>query len=44
LEKDPCELNSVYHDPAYADVVIELEDELHRLQAKLGDEPYKEAG
>jgi len=44
LEKDPCELNSVYHAPAYADVVMELKDELHRLQAKLGDEPYKEAG
>ena len=24
LEKDPHELNSVYHDPAYADVVAEL--------------------
>ncbi len=44
LEKDPCELNSVYHDPAYASVVAELKDELHRLQAKLGDEPYKEVG
>jgi arylsulfatase A-like enzyme len=44
LEKDPCELNSVYHDPAYADVVMELKEELHCLQAKLGDEPYKEVG
>ena len=40
LEKDPYELNSVYDDPAYADTVRELKDELHRLQAKVGDERY----
>ncbi len=40
LEKDPQELNSVYHDPAYADVVAELTAELDRLQAKVKDEPY----
>ncbi len=40
LEKDPYELNSVYHDPAYADVVAELTAELDRLQAKVKDEPY----
>ncbi|MBN1581861.1 MAG: sulfatase [Anaerolineae bacterium] len=40
LEKDPYELNNVYADPAYADVVAELTDELHRLQAKVGDERY----
>ncbi|MFW6155421.1 MAG: sulfatase [Planctomycetota bacterium] len=40
LEKDPCELHSVYHDPAYADVVDELTDELHRVQAEVGDERY----
>ncbi len=42
LEKDPYELNSVYHDPAYADVVKELKDELHRLMAQVGDEPHVE--
>jgi len=41
LEKDPCELNNVYHDPAYADVVTELTDELHRLQERVGDERYE---
>jgi len=40
LEKDPHELNSVYHDPAYADVVTELTAELARLQAQVGDQPY----
>jgi len=41
LEKDPCELSSVYGDPEYADVVAELTDELHRLQEKVGDERYE---
>ncbi|MFW6158039.1 MAG: sulfatase-like hydrolase/transferase [Planctomycetota bacterium] len=40
LEKDPHELNSVYDDPEYADVVAELKGELHRLQAEVGDERY----
>ena len=40
LEKDPYELNNVYADPVYADVVAELTDELHHLQAKVGDERY----
>lgn len=40
LEKDPYEMNNVYTDPAYAEVVVELTDELHRLQAKVGDERY----
>ena len=40
LEKDPCELNSVYADPDYADVVIELKAELARLQEKVGDVAY----
>ena len=40
LEKDPLEMNSVYHDPAYAELVKELKDELHRLQAEVGDERY----
>ena len=40
LDSDPDELNNVYSDPAYADVVEELTAELYRLQAQLGDEPY----
>ena len=40
LEKDPREMNSVYGDPAYADVIAGLKDEMHRLQAKVADERY----
>ena len=40
LEKDPHELHSVYNDPAYATVVRELTDELHRLQTECGDQRY----
>ena len=41
LEADPRELNNVYNDPACADVVRDLTDELHRLQEKVGDERYE---
>ena len=40
LDQDPHELMNVYDDPTYAEVVKELTDELHRLQAQLGDERY----
>ena len=40
LEKDPMEMNSVYGDPAYADVTAELKAEMHRLQAEVDDERY----
>ena len=40
LENDPFELNSVYHDPAYADVVRDMTAELARLQQQVGDTPY----
>jgi len=40
LEKDPYELHSVYHDPAYADTVGELKQKLHGLQEEVGDERY----
>ncbi len=40
LHKDPHELNNVYHDLAYADVVENLTNELHRLQAEVGDQRY----
>jgi len=38
LEKDSLEMNNVYADPAYADVVKELKEELFRLKNKVGDE------
>lgn len=41
LEKDPYELNNVYDDPDYADVVVELTAELARLQERVGDTPYE---
>lgn len=41
LEKDPYELNNVYDVPSYANVVKELKDEMHRLQAEVGDERYE---
>jgi arylsulfatase A-like enzyme len=41
LDKDPYELNSVYSDPEYADIVKDLKDELHRLQAEVGDARYE---
>lgn len=40
LDRDPHELHSVYDDPAYADVVRDLKDELHRLQTQVGDQRY----
>ena len=42
LDEDPYELHNVYNDPAYADVVRELTEELYQLQAAVGDEPYLE--
>lgn len=41
-ERDPLEVNNVYHDPAYTDVVRELTAELERLQAHYGDTPEHE--
>ena len=40
LENDPFEMHNLIDDPAYADVVRELKDELHRLQDEVGDERY----
>lgn len=40
LEKDPREMRSVYGEPAYAGIVRELKDELHRIQAQVGDQRY----
>jgi arylsulfatase A-like enzyme len=40
LDEDPHELRNVYHDPAYAEAVRELNGELDRLQRQVGDQPY----
>jgi arylsulfatase A-like enzyme len=40
LATDPQELHNVCADPAYADVRAALRDELHRLQADVGDVRY----
>lgn len=37
LETDPRELTSVYNDPAYAAVLRDMTDELHRLRARMHD-------
>jgi arylsulfatase A-like enzyme len=38
LQKDPRELKNVYSDPAYADVVRRLKEEMSRLKKELKDE------
>ena len=37
LQNDPSEMNNVYSDPAYAQVVAEMTAELDRLQSAVGD-------
>ena len=37
LETDPLELNNVYHDSVYADIVESLSQELERLKGESGD-------
>ena len=37
LEKDPKELNNIYDNPAYADIVKELKAKLKRLREKYKD-------
>ncbi len=39
LESDPLETTNVYARPEYASVRSDLESELARLQAKVGDNP-----
>jgi len=39
LVKDPHEMNNVYDDPKYKDVVKKLKKELKSLQNELGDDP-----
>ena len=42
LQEDPYELHNRYGDPAYAPIIAELKDQLHRLQAEVGDTPVPE--
>ena len=44
LQEDPSELNNIYCDPAYAAIVRALKDQLHQLQAEVGDERYLKDG
>ena len=39
LEKDPKEMQNIYHDPANSGLVSELKIELEMLQRELGDRP-----
>ena len=41
LVKDPHEINNVYENPAYQDIVHELKRELKKLQQKYGDVDVK---
>jgi arylsulfatase A-like enzyme len=41
LDQDASEIRNVYDDPAYASVVKELKQELHRLMDEVGDERYE---
>ncbi|TBL79165.1 DUF4976 domain-containing protein [Paenibacillus thalictri] len=42
LERDPCEMSNVYHDPEYREIAARLTDELHALQLEAQDKPYLE--
>ncbi len=42
LVKDPREMNNLADDPAYAAIRRQLTDQLHRLQAELGDSCYEQ--
>lgn len=37
LQKDPYEMNNVYHDKAYQSIVSDLKNQLHRLKEKVED-------
>ncbi len=40
LDKDPYEMNNIYHDESYKELVKTLTDQLHKLQNEVGDERY----
>lgn len=37
LKKDPHEMNNVYHDPKYAQVIAELKDQLKQIRKELNE-------
>jgi len=37
LKRDPNEMNSVYDDPAYSDIMKDLKSELLQLKEEVGD-------
>jgi hypothetical protein len=37
-------MKNVYSDPAYRDTVRQLKNELHAIQARVGDKAVKEKG
>ncbi|RED95233.1 sulfatase family protein [Marinoscillum furvescens] len=41
LKKDPTEVNNVYNDPAYAEVVADLKQQLKELRTEIGDTDEK---
>lgn len=44
LERDPYEMNNVYSNPEYADIVNRLKVDLRSLQLAVLDEPVEEVG
>lgn len=38
LENDPCEMNNVYHDTTYAEIVERLKEELYSFKQRVGDD------
>jgi arylsulfatase A-like enzyme len=44
LNEDPNEVNNLYNDTEYADLVAELKSELHKLQVKYKDEEVLKSG
>ena len=40
LQEDPAELHNLIDRPEMANTIVALKDELHRLQAEVGDERY----
>ena len=40
LVADPYEVNNVIDDPGYQEIRLDLEAQLVKLQADLGDQPY----
>jgi len=44
LEKDPFELNNVYYDSKYSEVVNDLKQKMEDIQKEIGETPYNRGG